>query len=129
MTKQPVDVTLASSDGIETHGKGTLCLFSPGDRLKRALAVLGITVLVAGLLIPIPIVHLLGIPLTLVLGLGIAARQMSRTQRLLPMRLPCPKCAAPNRVGGGLGLRSIEHPIERMCDSCRRTLQLRIMSK
>jgi hypothetical protein len=84
-----------------------------------------IAVLLASTLIPIPIVHLLGIPILLVTGVILAVRQVSMAGRLRPLRLACPKCGVPNRVGGGLGYRTAE-PRERMCDSCRRGLMLRI---
>lgn len=129
MTERDVTVTLATGAGETTTAAGRLRLFNPGDRLRRALKTLGIGFLCAALLIPIPIIHLLGIPLAVVASIVISIRQFSSSARLDPLRMPCPKCNAVNRVGGGLGMRDPDVPVERNCDSCRRPLQLRIAER
>jgi hypothetical protein len=129
VTERDVTVTLATGAGETTTATGRLKLFNPGDRLRRALTTLGIGFLCAALLIPIPIIHLLGIPLAIVASIVISIRQFSSAARLDPLRMPCPKCNAINRVGGGLGIRHPELPVERNCDSCRRPLQLRITDR
>jgi hypothetical protein len=55
-------------------------------------------------------------------------RDFTPAERLTRLQIHCPKCAAVNRVGGGLGLRHIDEPIDRMCEGCRRGLTLRIES-
>ncbi|MGH7594542.1 MAG: hypothetical protein ACRELE_11935 [Gemmatimonadales bacterium] len=104
---------------------GVLNEFAMVDRVKRSAIVLGAAVLLAATLIPIPIIHLLGIPLFLIGGVVVSIRQLSLMGRLRPVRIACPKCGELNRVGGGLGLSSLA-PRERMCDSCRRELTRRI---
>ena len=86
---------------------------------------MGVAVLLAATLIPIPIVHLLGIPLLLLIGVVLSIRQLSMIGRLQAVRIPCPKCGELNHVGGGLGRSSLD-PHEQVCDSCRRTLTLSI---
>jgi hypothetical protein len=89
------------------------------------MVILG-TVIAAAILIPIPIVHLIGIPLVLLAGLVAAIRQAQSVARLEPMRLACPRCGAENAIGGGLGYRNVGQAIPRPCESCRRPLTLHI---
>lgn len=117
---------LETSDGSATRTEGLLRTFTAADRAGRAGAVLLGALGLAGMFIPIPIIHLLAIPIILVAGAGVAGRQLMSVARLAPLRIACPKCGAVNRVGGGLGYRQIDRPIERMCEECRRGLQLRI---
>ena len=126
MAVRVVRVSLVASDASAVTEPGTLQQYSSLDRMRRAAIVLLVAVLLAASLIPIPIVHLLGIPLMLIGGLVIAGRQLAITCRLAPLRIRCPRCDGVNRVGGGLGYRSVSEPIERMCEVCRRMLQLRV---
>ncbi|MEO5799810.1 MAG: hypothetical protein ABIZ70_14380 [Gemmatimonadales bacterium] len=126
MTEQPIAATLKSAGGVTTSAPATLQRFTMVDRMLRAAGFLLLGVVAAAMLIPIPIIHLVGIPLVLLVGLVTAARQLARTARLTPVRIPCPNCGAMNRVGGGLGLRNIDAPIELNCDSCRRSLTLEV---
>jgi hypothetical protein len=119
-------VILATPDGAATRADGRVREFTPGERVKRAVLVMLLAIALAATLIPIPIIHLLGIPMLLITGIVLSIRQLSLVARLVPLQLPCPKCHAANRVGGGLGLRNIAEPIERMCEGCRRGLTLRI---
>lgn len=81
------------------------------------------------MLIPIPIIHLVGIPLMLLVGIFAAAKQMTAAARLKPMRLACPACEAKNRIGGGFGYHHPDEPIEMNCDSCRRGLILKLVAR
>jgi hypothetical protein len=126
MTEATVRVTLRASDGAESSQPGQLSRFTPVDRLRRAGLVMLGALLLAATLIPIPIIHLLGIPLMLIGGVVIAVKQSRAVARLKPMGVPCPRCAGINRIGGGIGFRSIDTPIERMCENCRRILHLTI---
>jgi hypothetical protein len=108
--------------------EGELTTFALGKRGLRAGTVLIGAMLLAGAIIPIPIVHLVGIPLILGIGIAVAVRQFRSVARLAPMRMPCPKCGADNLMGGGLGYRSATGPINRNCESCRRPLALRFLS-
>lgn len=119
-------VTLTLPSGEATSASGVLREFSRADRAVRALRSFGLSVLLAALFIPIPIIHLLAIPFLLIGGAVVGIRQLVIVARLQPFRMPCPKCAGSNRVGGGLGVRNVAKPIERSCDECRRALRLMI---
>ena len=127
MVKRNVQVVLAAPGVNSVTAPGILCSFTPFDRVKRAALVFGGAVLLAATLIPIPIIHLLGIPLLLITGIVMAVRQLRAVGRLLPLRIACPKCGAVNRVGGGFGYHDPAAPHERACDSCRRHLTMQII--
>lgn len=122
---EAVTVRIAASEH-ETVVPGQLHRFTPIERVLRTLAVLAITIFLAATLIPIPIIHLVGIPLVLVVGLAMTGRQAAAIGRLQPLRAPCPRCGGVNRLGGGLGLRSMTKTIETSCEHCRRPLSVRI---
>src|ERR1041384_6213797 len=125
MPDRNVIVSLNATGAEPVGANGVFHEFTVKERIVRAGIVMLVAILLASTLIPIPIVHLLGIPILLVTGVVLAIRQVSMAGRLRPLRLACPKCGALTRVGGGLGYRTAE-PRERMCDSCRRGLMLRI---
>lgn len=129
MPERTVTVTLESSGGTVTSAAGVLHHFTPAERVLRAALLLLLGVAAAATLIPIPIIHLIGIPLALVVGLLTAGRQLAASARLMPMRLACPNCGAMNRVGGGLGYRNAVAPMDIHCDSCRRGLTLRFSER
>lgn len=113
------------ADGVEaSHAVGELSRFTTGERAIRAGVVLLAAAMLAAALVPIPIIHLVGIPLVLGIGVVLAVRQFRSVARLAPLRMPCPKCGAENLLGGGLGYRSATGPISRNCESCRRPLVL-----
>jgi hypothetical protein len=126
MPTTAVTVTLESSRGTVTTAPGSLQRFTPLQRIVRSGVILVAGIGAAALLIPIPIIHFIGIPLVLLTSLVTAVRQATTLVRLQALRLPCPSCGARNSVGGGLGYRSATEPIDLNCDSCRRGLTLRI---
>lgn len=128
MSHQPrdVQVTLSATPSERTTGPGRLHHFTLGRRILRAGGVFLLFVLLAAVLIPIPVIHLVGIPLMLLLGLVTGARTLGREARLDRMHLACPKCDARNDLGGGLGLPNATGPFDVTCSSCRRGLTLTI---
>jgi len=128
MRTHTVAVTLEAPGAAAVTRDGVLCDFTAADRMKRATIVMMVAVVLAGALLPIPIIHLLGIPLVLITGIVMAGRQLACIARLQPLRIPCPKCQAVNRVGGGFGFRRVTGDLDRTCDSCRRRITMRIAS-
>ncbi len=122
------DATLTlSADGAEpTRASSTVSLFNPAQRARRAIVALLIGAAVAAALIPIPIVHLLGIPLALIAAIVVAMKQLRVAARIDRVALACPKCAVPQAIGGGFGFSTIDGPIAITCDSCRRIMTLTI---
>jgi hypothetical protein len=121
MAERPVTVTLASG-GEQSSGPGQLAEISRGTRIGRALGFGLGSIVTAAVFLPIPIIHLLAPPAILITGGVLATRQFRATARLLPMRRPCPKCGAMTSLGGGIGIRHPEQPLEVRCGDCRRGL-------
>lgn len=128
MPEQSVLVTVTSGES-STSAEGHLQRFSPGQRTLRVLAVLGIGMFLAAMLIPIPIIHLVGIPLALIVTILAAIKQGASTGRLRPLRINCPRCHGANRLGGGFGYRSVDEPIHVDCEDCRRELTVEFKAK
>ena len=125
MREREVIVSLTAAGAEPVRVPGTFQEFTLADRVRRSGMVMLVAVLLAATLIPIPIIHLLGIPLLLGTGVVLSIRQLSMIGRLKALKIACPKCGEPNRVGGGLG-RSSMAPREHSCESCRRALTLTI---
>lgn len=122
MAERAVVVTLATAGGESTSREGRLVDIPRGTRIARAAGFAGGFVVLAAVFLPIPIIHLLAPPAILITGMVLAARQYRATARLLPLRLSCPKCNALISLGGGIGMRDAELPIEIQCGDCRRSL-------
>lgn len=119
-----VKLTLTAGDGAPTTGTTDLTVFTAAQRVTRAAVILGVALLAAAAIIPVPIIHLVGIPLVLLLGIVVAVRQLRTVARLGACTMACPKCGERTSVGGGLGLRSATGPLVLSCQSCRRGLTL-----
>ena len=125
MADEQVVVSLVAAGGEVTQCTGLFTTFAMAQRARRGVIVFLAATGLAVLFLPIPIIHLLAIPMILLGGIVTAIRQLSIVGRLAPIRIACPKCSALNRVGGGLGVRSMA-PKSRACESCRRELVLRV---
>jgi hypothetical protein len=126
MPDRSVRVHLEASPTEVTSADGIVTDFTLVQRAMRATILFFLCVLLAGMILAIPIVHLVGVPLLLVTGIALGVKQFSATERLRPIRMACPKCGGPNRLGGGMGRRSLAEPMDRACENCRRGLVLRI---
>ena len=125
MADLQVIVSLEATGSEVTQCKGLFTTFAMAHRARRSVIVFAVATGLAVLFLPIPIIHLLAIPMILLGGIVLALRQLSIVGRLAPLRMACPKCGVLNRVGGGLGVRAMA-PTSRVCESCRRELILRI---
>lgn len=126
MPERIATITLSTDGAASTHATTTVTMFSPPQRTRRAIVALVIGAAAAAALIPIPIIHLVGIPLALLTAIVIAVKQLRVAARVGRVRVACPKCAAPQAIGGGFGFGSIDEPIPMTCDSCRRMLTLTV---
>ena len=116
---------VVSASGVEpVRAAGEMRVLTKGARVGRAVGILVVAIALSAALIPIPIVHLVGIPLMLIAGIAAAVRQLRSVALLDPVRFNCPRCGAGNAIGGGLGLPTATGPIHRDCESCRRPLEI-----
>lgn len=119
-----VNVTLSSANGEQTTVAGQAKHLSLGTRAARSGVIVLVAMVSAAMLIPIPIIHLLGIPMVLLAGAVMAVRQMRSVTQMTRVTIACPRCGEPNRFGGGIGYRSEGGPESTQCESCRRPLEL-----
>lgn len=119
-----VDITLTMPGAEPVRTVGELRLLSTAARAGRAAGIMFMALALAVAIIPVPIIHLVGIPLVLLVGIGWAVRVSRSIAVLSRIRIPCPRCGSPNALGGGLGLRTTTGPLELTCESCRRVLVL-----
>ena len=116
---------VVSASGVEpVRAVGEMRVLSTSARVGRAVGILVVALGLSAALIPIPIVHLVGIPLMVIAGIATAVRQVRSVALLDPVRFNCPRCGAGNAIGGGLGLATATGPIHRDCESCRRPLEI-----
>jgi hypothetical protein len=94
---------------------------SPADRLKRAAMIFGISLVVAILAIPIPIVHLVLVPAAVVFGIALALVKLKQREVFRQVQGRCPHCNADQSftVMGRFRLPKKLH-----CASCHQELVL-----
>ncbi len=120
-----VTVTLTAADGRESAAPGVLAEIPAGTRFRRVAITAGVAILLSAAMIPIPIVHFIGVPLVLIGGIAAAVWQGKQVATLERVEIPCPCCGAVNRVGGGPGYPSTRGPFSHPCTNCRLQLTLR----
>lgn len=120
----PITLTLRAANGEQTDEIGKGRHLSLRARAARSAVIVLVAVVSAAMLIPIPIIHLLGIPMVLLAGVVLAVRQLRSVTRMERVTIACPRCGEPNRFGGGMGYRSEGGPESTQCESCRRPLEL-----
>ena len=113
----------AWSGGPTTPGKATVGSSSTGTRVLKALRTVGLGLLVAILLLPVPVIHLAGIGI-LVACLGIAAWQVRPGLRVRTVEGPCPHCGREQRYWLGLNVGPMKFPRETSCEKCAKALSI-----
>lgn len=117
-----VRVALASGRG---DGAGAIEFARPstGARLARA-GVLFLVGLGGGLLLlPVPLLHLMGLFFFLVLS-GLAAKKVVTRRVLRGASGTCPGCEGEGRFFVGFGGRAVKFPIKTHCKHCHVALRL-----
>ncbi len=92
------------------------------DRMVRAAKAFGLALASALIMLPIPIIHLIGPPVVLLIGLVVAVKRLGQGQIFASAEGECPFC----HVTQPLGLRDSRFrlPVDLICRSCRQPLQL-----
>jgi hypothetical protein len=98
-----------------------VAVLSGADRLKRAGSIAGISIVVALIAIPIPLVHFVLVPSALIGGLALAGTRLSQDEIFRKAEGRCPFCGAEQTfpVMGRFRL-----PKEAHCVKCGRELSL-----
>src|SRR4029453_18762681 len=96
MTVRTLNVPLKGFGASPTDAEVQLAVLDPGDRVKRAAVVFLAFILIAVGAIPIPLVHLVMVPLALLLAFGFAANGCASGRSSATWKAAVPS-AAPSR--------------------------------
>jgi hypothetical protein len=104
-----------------SHARVEFATLSMRDRLQRAAAVFGLSLVLALIAVPIPIVHFVLVPGALLLGVILAAARLRQREIFRSAHGQCPFCATDQSftVMGRFRLPKGLH-----CASCHRELIL-----
>ena len=91
-------------------------------RLARGGAAFGAGLLAALLMLPIPIVHIIGPPLALLIGLGFGFRRLGEDEVFVSAEGSCPFCHTTQSLG--LQGSGFHLPRSLICNACRQPLHL-----
>ena len=95
---------------------------SPRQRLGRAAAMAGLGLAAALIALPIPLVHFVLVPGSLLLGGILGAMRLSQRQIFRSAEGPCPFCGTRQKLG--LAGKTFRLPRRLHCGSCGRELDL-----
>jgi hypothetical protein len=122
MTTETLTVPLRGFGAPPTSATLVVERLSPRRRLTRAAAVLGLGIAAAAIALPIPLVHFVLVPGSLLVGLVLAAMRLSQREIVQTAEGNCPFCGARQRLG--LAGRKFSLPRRVHCSSCGRELDL-----
>jgi hypothetical protein len=91
-------------------------------RLARGAAVMAAGLAVAAVALPIPLVHLVLVPVALLLSIPIGILRLRQREIFRSAEGTCPFCGTPQRFG--LAGRGFRLPREVFCRNCGRALDL-----
>lgn len=91
-------------------------------RLVRAATVVGLGIAAAAIALPIPIVHFVLVPGSLLIGLALGAVRLREREIVQRAEGPCPFCGTGQRLG--LAGRAFRLPRRVHCSTCGRELDL-----
>lgn len=97
---------------------------SLGRRLMRGAIPVAIAMVLALLILPIPLMHLAGIPL-LALGVYFSVRNARAREVFLGASGTCPSCHSQTKLFVGFGKPPFKLPVKTSCSSCGRNLMLK----
>ncbi len=92
------------------------------QRLTRAAAVTGLGLLAAAVALPIPLVHFVLVPASLLIGFILGAMRLTQREIFRSAEGPCPFCGTHQRLG--LAGKSFRLPCRAYCTECGRQLDL-----
>lgn len=123
--RRTLSVVLRAEGDPATVGNGELVIadIGLGRRLRGAAFLFVGAVALAALFLPIPLMHLAGIPIILV-GIWLAARRLRNRAVIASARGRCPACGEETPLYVGFGSAPFKLPIQTSCAKCARTLRV-----
>jgi hypothetical protein len=97
---------------------------SPRRRVARAGAAVGLGVMAAAIALPIPLVHFVLVPGSLLVGGILGAMRLAQREIFRSAEGRCPFCGTQQRLG--LAGKSFRLPRRTHCISCNRELDLEV---
>jgi hypothetical protein len=95
---------------------------TPRQRIARAGAVAGLGIVAAAIALPIPLVHFVVVPGSLLLGGILGAMRLTQREIFRSAEGPCPSCGTKQRLG--LAGKTFRLPRRAHCTNCGRELDL-----
>ncbi|MGH7579756.1 MAG: hypothetical protein ACREM9_06265 [Gemmatimonadales bacterium] len=95
---------------------------TPRRRLSRAAAVAGLGLAAAVIALPIPLVHFVLVPGSLLIGVILGGLRLAQREIFQSAEGPCPFCGTHQRLG--LAGKTFRLPRRLHCGSCGRELDL-----
>jgi len=95
---------------------------SLSQRLARGGRVFGLALTAALIMLPIPIIHIIGPPAAIVTGLVLGLRRLGEGEIFVSAEGECPFCHQHQRLG--LAGSRFRLPCSLICSSCRQPLEL-----
>jgi len=95
---------------------------TPRRRIARAAAVAGWGLVAAAIALPIPVVHFVLVPGSLLVGAVLGAMRLAQREIFRSAEGPCPFCGTQQRLG--LAGKEFHLPRRAHCTSCGRELDL-----
>lgn len=92
------------------------------QRLGRAGRAFGMALLAALIMLPIPIIHIIGPPAAILIGLVLGLRRLGEGEIFVSAEGACPFCQVHQRLG--LAGSRFRLPCTLTCNSCRQPLEL-----
>ena len=97
---------------------------SPRRRVARAGAAVGLGVMAAAIALPIPLVHFVLVPGSLLVGAILGAMRLAQREIFRSAEGPCPFCGTQQRLE--LAGKSFRLPRRAHCINCNRELDLEV---
>ena len=98
----------------------------PKDRIARAGRAFGLALLAALIMLPIPIIHIIGPPLAIIIGIVLGFRRLGEGEIFVSAEGSCPFCHQQQYLG--LAQSRYRVPRNITCNSCRQPLELEATS-
>jgi hypothetical protein len=122
MTTRSLTASLKGFGAPPTTAAVVVECLTPRRRVARAASVAGLGLAAAAIALPIPLVHFVLVPGSLLLGGALGAMRLAQREIFHSAEGACPFCGTRQRLG--LAGKSFRLPRQAHCTSCGRELDL-----
>jgi hypothetical protein len=122
MTTRSLTASLKGFGAPPTAAAVVVECLTPRRRVARAASVAGLGLAAAAIALPIPLVHFVLVPGSLLLGGALGAMRLAQREIFHSAEGACPFCGTRQRLG--LAGKSFRLPRRAHCTSCGRELDL-----